>query len=286
MSMILEALSRAEKERQAEHGNDLDASKYVASSTIKEDRFKKWVLIALLANFSLILLFAAGYLWNTYANSVVNSEQSAAAAPSAQQQSNNSEAIDHMTSTVVNSQSIDEPIVKSAIIDASIEIDNKLLKEGASYSNSSLESEAHVNKTKPLVAKPKIAPANTVAKKTPPVQYSAQPLSQPSINKQTNAQVTRHISNTLQANNASLTNYNNITKLNDMPPAQRSQLAQMQVNVHVYDDNPQSRFVLIDMVKYKEGDRMSGANASITSIVPEGVVLDYAGKQVLIERNK
>ena len=68
MSMILEALSRAEKERQAENNPHLDTTRYVTSSTIKEDRFKKWVLMALAANFILIVVFAGAYFWNNYMN--------------------------------------------------------------------------------------------------------------------------------------------------------------------------------------------------------------------------
>ena len=66
MSMILDALSRAEKERQSENAVGLDTARYATSSAIKEDRFKKWVLIALVANFALIILLSLGYIWKTY----------------------------------------------------------------------------------------------------------------------------------------------------------------------------------------------------------------------------
>ncbi len=72
MSMILDALSRAEKERQAENAIGLDTARYATSSTIKEDRFKKWVLIALLANFALIVLLTIGYIWKTYGHQTPN----------------------------------------------------------------------------------------------------------------------------------------------------------------------------------------------------------------------
>lgn len=41
MSMILDALSRAEKERQTENISGLDTARYVTSSTIKDERFKR-----------------------------------------------------------------------------------------------------------------------------------------------------------------------------------------------------------------------------------------------------
>ena len=78
MSMILDALSRAEKERQAENASAIDAGRYVPSSTIKDDRFKKWVLIALVANFVLIALLVSGFVWKSYSKSESNNSASAA----------------------------------------------------------------------------------------------------------------------------------------------------------------------------------------------------------------
>jgi general secretion pathway protein B len=73
--------------------------------------------------------------------------------------------------------------------------------------------------------------------------------------------------------------------LTDLAPAQRSKLNDYEVNVHVYDENPQKSFVLINMTKYKEGDKLPGGSASVNKIVPQGVVIDFGGGRVLIERN-
>ena len=78
----------------------------------------------------------------------------------------------------------------------------------------------------------------------------------------------------------------NYTQLSDIPVNKRSQLSQYQVNVHVHDDSGQGSFVLINMVKYKQGDHLPGGNAFISAIVPEGVVIDYGNGKVLIERNQ
>ena len=50
MSMILDALSRAEQERRSENEVMLDPTRYVGSSSIKEQRLKKWILLALVIN--------------------------------------------------------------------------------------------------------------------------------------------------------------------------------------------------------------------------------------------
>jgi hypothetical protein len=54
----------------------------------------------------------------------------------------------------------------------------------------------------------------------------------------------------------------------------------------MYDDSGQASFVLINMVKYKQGDYLPGGGAFVSAIVPEGVVIDYGNVQALIERNQ
>ncbi len=271
MSMILDALSRAEKERQADNNIDLDTARYVASSTIKEDRFKKWVLLALVANFVLITIVAGAYVWKNYfavQPVVIGVDQ-------------------HKAEPTVTE--VDEPVISIDVADAQPELTfvaeeppaatvNLIDNSNKTSSVSSLVDEAQVQKSKPIVSKTKKVIAKKAVNKTPPVQYSSQPLTQiPSNNQPTVASIAQAVEREM------LGEY---TKLSDMPVAQRSQLSQYEVNVHVYDDNPQSRFVLINMVKYKEGDRLSGGTASVSSIVPEGVVVNYGNQQVLIERNK
>lgn len=281
--MILDALSRAEKERQAEETSHLDTTRYVPTSTIKEDRFKKWVLIALAANFALIMLFAGAYFWNNY---ISNHAEEVAAISQPQSEvdttvHNKADVVmqDANTPVVDQADPIPEPISQQPK-----QVTNNLTENiDKTDSLSSLESEAHVKANQPVVT-PKIK--KTVAKKTikkvPPVQYSSTPLNQASSNnKPTVASITEAVSREKQAATAS-----SYTLLSDMPVSQRAELSQYEVNVHVYDDSPLSRFVLINMVKYKEGDGISGSTARIAAIVPEGVVLNYANRQVLLERNK
>lgn len=262
MSMILEALSRAEKERQADNASHLDTSKYVTSSNIREDRFKKWVLIALLANFILIVLVSIGFAWKSYFPSTSSTDDIVLQK-------------EPITTEVIVSPEKVEPEPEQIFPDAiasSTESDLNV---------SSLSEEARVAKAaiKKNAVKKQIS---KVAKQTPPVKYSNKPLSPPQ----------NHISNvagntTGQAKpQPSQIDNSNYPKLLDLPVAQRANLGEYEMNVHVYDDNPQSRFVLIDMVRYKEGDRLPGGRGQISSIVPEGVILDYAGNKILLERNQ
>lgn len=75
------------------------------------------------------------------------------------------------------------------------------------------------------------------------------------------------------------------SRLSDVPVNERSHLNQYEINVHVYDDSADASFVLINMVKYKQGDRLPGGRDYVSAIVPEGVVIDYGSGKALYERN-
>ena len=140
------------------------------------------------------------------------------------------------------------------------------------YSDSSLSlrEQARVTKDSNLKeqTKKKIA---AVTKKTPPVQYSSQPLSTPTSPSKTT------ITPPVKGNSS-------FTPVNDLPIAERARFSQYEINVHVYDSNVQGRFVLINMTKYKEGDRLPDGPL-IAAITPEGVVLDTGSGKALLERN-
>lgn len=56
----------------------------------------------------------------------------------------------------------------------------------------------------------------------------------------------------------------------------RSGFSMPRMDVHVYDTDPQRRFVLIDLQKFREGDRLSNG-AVIEKILPDGIELSYQG---------
>ncbi|WP_295687948.1 general secretion pathway protein GspB [uncultured Nevskia sp.] len=71
-----------------------------------------------------------------------------------------------------------------------------------------------------------------------------------------------------------------VQRLKDMPPAYRAEFPPISIDVHVYNDNPQRRFVLINGRRYREGDALS-EGPRIAQIVPEGIVFDWRNEQVL-----
>ena len=253
MSMILDALSRAERERRQEQPHELDAGRYVTSSSIKEDRYKKWVFTALLANFILIIALLLGYLWNTGAISGFVSNNDSAQI-SVEQPAYSGEAIKQSLTSEPPLQTPSAPSVSTV-------------------DSGSLISEAQV--AKQPVSPPK-KPLTKAATPVPPVSYSNKPIKQ-------NNKPSIPVEELLAMKQS--TAKSDYMLLTDLAPAHRSKLNNYEVNVHVYDENPQKSFVLINMTKYKEGDKLPGGGERVDKIVPEGVVIDFGGGRVLIERN-
>jgi general secretion pathway protein B len=56
----------------------------------------------------------------------------------------------------------------------------------------------------------------------------------------------------------------------------RSTMELPRMDVHVYDADPQRRFVLIDLRKYRAGDRLENG-VVIEEILPDGIQLSYQG---------
>lgn len=69
----------------------------------------------------------------------------------------------------------------------------------------------------------------------------------------------------------------------DLPLEFRSEFATPHIEVHVYDTNPQRRFILVDLKKYREGERLE-SGAVLEKIIPEGVQLSYRGRQFIYRR--
>jgi len=64
--------------------------------------------------------------------------------------------------------------------------------------------------------------------------------------------------------------------LQDLPAAVRQGLPPIEINGHVYSEDPSRRFVFINWQSYREGDRIGGARGPLLEkITPEGLVVDF-----------
>jgi general secretion pathway protein B len=74
-----------------------------------------------------------------------------------------------------------------------------------------------------------------------------------------------------------------LPRIADLPPQIRQAFPEPRLEVHVYNDDPQRRFVLMDGQRYREGDRV-GDGARVARILPDGVVLEASGVEALLPR--
>lgn len=64
--------------------------------------------------------------------------------------------------------------------------------------------------------------------------------------------------------------------LNALPVNVRARLPRLHVDIHAWSDVPQARFVLINLRRYQEGDRLQ-EGPMLRRILPDGVVLEADG---------
>ena len=72
----------------------------------------------------------------------------------------------------------------------------------------------------------------------------------------------------------------NATSLESMPQAYQAAFPTFSVDVHVWDSNPQKRFVLVSGRRYREGDTLD-AGPKLVEIAQQGLVVDFNGQRVL-----
>ena len=61
------------------------------------------------------------------------------------------------------------------------------------------------------------------------------------------------------------------------------QMAELHLDIHVFSEAPEDRFVFINMVKHRENSKLSEGPV-VKEITPDGVVLDYRGTVFLLPR--
>ena len=71
-----------------------------------------------------------------------------------------------------------------------------------------------------------------------------------------------------------------LRKFREMPPDYRADFPALKIEIHVYEKAPQQRFVMVNGRRYREGERLAEGPA-LVEIVPDGLVLEYRGEKVL-----
>ena len=71
-----------------------------------------------------------------------------------------------------------------------------------------------------------------------------------------------------------------LRKFREMPPDYRADFPALKIEIHVYEKLQSQRFVMVNGRKYREGERLS-EGPQLVEIAPEGLVLEFRGEKVL-----
>ena len=69
----------------------------------------------------------------------------------------------------------------------------------------------------------------------------------------------------------------------ELPPEFRSKLDLPRLDLHVYSEEAQNRFILVNLKKYREGERLE-SGLLLEEVLPEGMVMSYRGERFLVEK--
>jgi hypothetical protein len=83
---------------------------------------------------------------------------------------------------------------------------------------------------------------------------------------------------------AEVANQQKVEKLDLTGLERMSTLPGIDMSVHVYSENIAERFVFINGQEYHEGDILTAEGAKLAAITPDGIVVDFGDRRVLLSR--
>lgn len=277
MSLILDALKRAERERNSERSaalHDLPGAQLAGAPR----RWGRWLALAVLA------LAIGAVLWtartrparvDTVATPAPAAEPAPAPAPQAMAPASIPARPAPTPAPIPGTESV------SSLDDLTTETDIAL--EPA--------AEPEPAPAPPLAAGVKPQPQAPVIASAP----KAQPLTEADIDEVAppgaEAQPTPPLQEASPATSAaeptptpaippSLTQPAPLRRFREMPPDYRADFPALTVEVHVFERIPSQRFVLVNGRRYRQGERMV-EGPQVVEIVQEGIVLEYRGEKLL-----
>jgi len=69
----------------------------------------------------------------------------------------------------------------------------------------------------------------------------------------------------------------------ELPLEIRNRLDLPRLDVHVYSEEPQRRYILVNLEKYREGERLA-SGLVLEEILPDGMVMSYQGERFRVEK--
>lgn len=74
-----------------------------------------------------------------------------------------------------------------------------------------------------------------------------------------------------------------IPLVSELQPEVRGSLGELEISAHVFDEEPAKRFVFINQRSYRTGDRIGENGPTLKEITPDGIVIDYGKGQARLQ---
>lgn len=280
--MILDALTRAEHERQLEKQPDLKFVSPVKQRQKKANNVWQWIALALIANVIVLAIFLRP---DTSPNETTEIATNSAA---------NSDA-DSLIQSPSQTQIDEEAVVSEAVPASTIDIDATAIISSPETRPLAMELESKITPEidRPLIYEAKQAktaqqsssdynsiPAEVAIDSSPTEGEVA--FSQTELSVDESAQAIANAPKLLIDQGETTPSTPKVPSLKDLPESPRNNLSQYEINVHVFDDDPERRFVLINMSKYKEGERIANNGPLVEEITRNGIIVDYGNGRALL----
>jgi general secretion pathway protein B len=250
MSFILNALRKSEQERQALQPENVTEKILLSHPPQGRSKATKLLLILFIAN----VLVITGIVWFVR-NHLISTPGTAASAvaPRLAQE------------TKPEPEAIAEPVRP---------------EKPAQNAQSDITSIAElIDKEKPAQAPLPVKPV--AARKTPVEAVKQAAIAYPEPQIQNVPAIAPAVE--VQAEPAGMPVKKDIPLLSDLPYEFRQKVPKFSVNVFVYSQSPEERFVMVDMVKYKPGQQIKDAML-LKEILPDGFVVEYQNQAFKIKR--
>jgi general secretion pathway protein B len=124
----------------------------------------------------------------------------------------------------------------------------------------------------PTENRPTFSTGELAASPRPVDSLILEPLSQPENAAETQVETVAAASDTQQ-----------LQSWYELPQDFRMRISLPRLDLHVYSDNPQNRFILVKLKKYHEGETLE-SGLVLEEILPDGMVMHYRGERFFVEK--
>lgn len=139
-------------------------------------------------------------------------------------------------------------------------------------------SEARISET--------LTPEKTVAPKNEPILTTGGVLvlPEPASLQNSNQSIPQEEESGVQMDSlTTTTEHSRMQSWFELPQDLRNKLDLPRLDVHVYSEDPQGRFILVNLQKYREGETLA-SGLVLEEVLPDGMVMSYQGERFRVEK--